>query len=86
MLIVHCKSYYVPNRLDRERTKGWDRKEMNLMICRTRVREAMTRKVKYQPDSTSARKRLGMMTISSIGLSPGSVWRDRMVYDSNCEL
>lgn len=52
MLIVHCKSHYVTNRLDRERTKGWDRKEMNLMIFRTRVRKAMIRKannvLKYQ--------------------------------------
>lgn len=44
MLIIYCKSHYVPNRFDRERTEGWDRKEMNLMICRTRVRKSMTRK------------------------------------------
>ena len=31
------------------------------------------------PDGTSARKRPGMITISSIGLSPSKVWRDRMV-------
>ena len=86
MLIIHCKSHYMPNRLDRERSERWDHKEINLMICRTRVR-AMTRKAKVNvteaPDSTRARKRLGMMTISSIGLSPGNVWRDRMVYDSS---
>lgn len=52
MLIIHCKSHYVSNRLDRERSEGWDRKEIYLMICRTRVRKAMTRKsnnvLKYQ--------------------------------------
>ena len=88
MLIIHCESHYVPNRLDRERTEGWDRKEINLMICRTRIRTAMTWKannVTEAPDRTSARMRLGMITISSIGLSPGNVWRDRMVYDSSCE-
>lgn len=35
------------------------------------------------PDKTSARERLGMSTISSIGLSPGNAWREMMVYDSS---
>ena len=52
MLIIHCKSHYVSNRLDRERTEGWHRKEMNLMICKTKVRKAMTNNannvLKYQ--------------------------------------
>ena len=36
MLIVHSKSHYVSDRLNRERCEGWNRKEMNLMICRKR--------------------------------------------------
>ena len=52
MLIIHCKSHYVSYRLDRERSESWDRKEINLMICRTSVRKAITRKtnnvLKYQ--------------------------------------
>lgn len=39
MLIIHCKSHYVSNRLDRERTEGWDCKEMNLMICRKKSKK-----------------------------------------------
>lgn len=35
------------------------------------------------PDRTNARERLGMRTISSIGFSPGTVWRDKTVYDSS---
>ena len=49
MLIIHCKSHYVPNRLDRERSEGWDHKEVDLMIRRTRMRMAITNDVqKYQ--------------------------------------
>jgi hypothetical protein len=39
MLIIHCESHYVPNRLDRERTEGWDRKEINLMICKNKSKK-----------------------------------------------
>ena len=57
MLIIHCKSHYVPNRLDRERSERWNREEMNLMICRTRVRKAITNEclLKYQIERAPSR-------------------------------
>jgi len=47
------------------------------------ARDGIVKKWIWWSDSTNALKRLGMRTISSIGLSPGNVWRDRMVYDSS---
>lgn len=39
MLIIHCESDYISNRLDRERIEGWDGIKINLMIYRTRIRK-----------------------------------------------